>query len=342
MNAGDSRAIHPRISVVIAAKDAARFLPHVFDSLMNSTIKDFEVVISDDCSSDDTVRMAEEWGAVIVRHPESVGAAIARNHGAQRARSPILFFTDHDCCVLPDTLERAIVSFQNLNEKTILGGTYDIDPVDGEHFASRFQSLHVHYSETRCDDPDYIASHALVMDRESFLREGGFPESLSRVLPNGCCQDVLMAHMMKKRGYRLKVDPGILVLHMFNFTFYRSLKNAYWKSRSWIRVAMGSARLISDSGSASTEMKLSGITTGLSACFFVAALAHPVFLPLGLILYVISLLCNISFLRFLLKKSGLSYTIRATPFYSIQLLVVLAGAIHGLLQGPIRPDSPDV
>jgi len=137
------------------------------------------------------------------------------------------------------------------------------------------------------------------------------------------------------------VDPGILVLHMFNFTFYRSLKNAYWKSRSWIRVAMGSANLISDSGSASTEMKLSGIATGIAACCFVAALVYPVFLPLGLILYALSLLCNVSFLRFLLKKSGLFYTIRAIPFYSIQLLVVLAGAIHGLLQGPIRPDSSD-
>jgi glycosyltransferase involved in cell wall biosynthesis len=329
----------PHISVIIAAQNATRFLEHVFSSLMESTFVDIEVVVVDDCSSDDTAHYAREAGARVVQLSAPIGAAAARNRGAEAATAPLLFFTDHDCCFLPNTLARVAAFYQTADDETVLGGTYTLEPFDSEAFASRFQSVHVHYSETRKKVPDYIASHCLGMRRERFLREGGFPEHLSRVLPNGCCQDVLFSHLLRQRGYRLVMDPALQVRHIFYFTAKRSLHNAFWKSRSWTRVALGEKSLHRDSGSASSEMKASALCLAGA----VAAVGTAPFVPEAMIaaplLTAASVCANWRLYSFVMKNQGLRFTSRAVLLYTLQLLAVLVGGAVGLLKGPITTEQ---
>jgi len=329
----------PQISVIIAARNASRFLEQVFSSLHESTFRDIEVIVVDDCSTDDTARLAREAGARVVKLTTQAGAAAARNRGAEVAAAPILFFTDHDCCFLPDTLARVVSFYQTADERTVLGGTYTLEPYDSDAFASRFQSLHVHYSETRHPVPDYIASHCLGMIRDAFLREGGFPEHLSRILSNGCCQDVLFSHRLRRHGYRLVMDAELQVRHIFYFTAKHSLHNAFWKSRAWTRVALGERSLHRDSGSASSEMKaaaffLAGAVVAVGLIPFVKKAIAAV-----VVLLVASVIANGRLYSFVAKHRGLRFTIRAVLLYSLQLFAVLGGGVAGLLQGRINSEQ---
>ncbi len=326
----------PAISVVIAARNAEAFLAPVLRAFRASSLASAELVLVDDCSSDNTARRAAEAGARVIRLERPAGAAMARNRGAQAARAPIVFFTDHDCCLLPHTLERIVSYFKTAEPSSVLGGTYTIDPYDPEHFASCFQSLHVHYSETRKREPDYIASHCLAMNRAAFLREGGFPEDFSLILANGCCQDVLFCQLLKRRGYRLVVDPDLQVRHIFNFTLRKSLSNAFWKSRAWTRVARGTKSLMEDSGSASTEMKVAGFLVGASILALLLALPFPQSAVAFPALALGSLLANARIYSFIARHRGLWFAFRSMALYSLQLAVILAGAFVGLLQNPIK------
>ncbi len=56
------------------------------------------------------------------------------------------------------------------------------------------------------------------------------------------------------------MDPEITVRHIFNFTLPRSLLNAYRKSKYWIIYSMMNKDLLADSGTASRELKINGIS----------------------------------------------------------------------------------
>ncbi|MCU0612564.1 MAG: glycosyltransferase [Candidatus Eisenbacteria bacterium] len=333
----DERAPSPRISIIIAARDATPFLEPVLASIPVSRDGTIEVVVVDDCSADDTAGLASRHGARVIRLPRAVGAAAARNAGARGAVGDVVMFTDHDCCLVEDAVNRMLATLPMPRDKVVLGGTYSLDPYDDHRFASCLQSLHVHYSETRLPEPDYIASHFLVMNRERFLEEGGFPESLSSLLPNGCCQDVLLCHLLRSRGYRLIMDPALQVRHIFNFTLRHSVFNAFWKSRAWTRVSLWEGSLLRDSGSASTEMKASALLLAFAVGSFLVAPWIRAMAAAGPLLVLASIAASARFHAFVHRHKGPWFALRAVGLYSLQLLAILAGALVGMVGGPILP-----
>ena len=91
--------IYPLISVIIPVKDRANDLSECLNSLQNLCWpKDkLEIIVIDDGSRDESPLIAEQAGAVVIRNPESLGPAAARNKGAQIANGEFLAFIDSDC-----------------------------------------------------------------------------------------------------------------------------------------------------------------------------------------------------------------------------------------------------
>jgi hypothetical protein len=59
------------------------------------------------------------------------------------------------------------------------------------------------------------------------------------------------------------MDPAIQVRHIFNFTFSRSLGNAFRKSRYWTRYTLANRDFLADSGTASRELKMNVVSGAL-------------------------------------------------------------------------------
>ena len=90
----------PKVSVLLAAFNAAETLPTALSSLQQQTWANLEIIVIDDCSpSQDTVRAAERFSAhddriKIVRMPQNCGAYVCRNEGLDLATGE--FVTIHD------------------------------------------------------------------------------------------------------------------------------------------------------------------------------------------------------------------------------------------------------
>ncbi len=90
----------PRVSVLIAAYDAAAFLQPTLDSVLDQTFGDLEVVVVDDGSRDDTAgvvrraMIADPRVRLIVQ--ENRGLSATRNVGVRAARGDLVAFLDHD------------------------------------------------------------------------------------------------------------------------------------------------------------------------------------------------------------------------------------------------------
>jgi len=247
------------LSVIIPNYNGGAAIGKCLEAAFSSKYSRFEVIVVDDCSTDDSVEIIKKFPCTLVQLREHSGASRARNAGAEQGKGEILFFIDADCVVREDTLSLAVKSISG-RENTVIGGTYTRIPYD-DTFFSTFQSVFVNYSETKKERPDYIATHAMVIDSGLFKKTGGFSEVFLPIL-----EDVEFSHRLRRLGHRLEMHPDILVRHIFNFTFLKSLRNAFRKSFFWTRYSLENKDLFRDSGTASTELKVN------VACFFLSAL----------------------------------------------------------------------
>ncbi|HXC60598.1 MAG TPA: glycosyltransferase [Steroidobacteraceae bacterium] len=92
----------PRLSIVVPTYNSAKYLGLTIDSLLAQTMPDFELILSDDASTDDTVKIGEAYAArdsrvKVVRNPHG-GTAATRNAGlaATHPGSEFITFFDHD------------------------------------------------------------------------------------------------------------------------------------------------------------------------------------------------------------------------------------------------------
>jgi glycosyltransferase involved in cell wall biosynthesis len=83
------------LSIVIPAKNESVAIGNVVRTA-KSEYPDAEIIVVDDGSTDETARTAEESGAMVIRHPESLGNGASVKSGARAARGEILAFMDGD------------------------------------------------------------------------------------------------------------------------------------------------------------------------------------------------------------------------------------------------------
>lgn len=100
-----------RFSAVIPAYNRGKYIARAIESVLAQTVKDFEIIVVDDHSTDDTLCIAESY---VVKYPEvrvfcqdenAHGAQAARNRGWKEAQGEWIAFLDSDDTWTPDHLE---------------------------------------------------------------------------------------------------------------------------------------------------------------------------------------------------------------------------------------------
>jgi glycosyltransferase involved in cell wall biosynthesis len=94
----------PRVSVVICAYNAERTIEECLESLGRLRYPDYEVIVVDDGSTDQTRAIAERYPAFRLISQPNMGLSFARNVGIRAATAEIVAFTDADCAADPDWL----------------------------------------------------------------------------------------------------------------------------------------------------------------------------------------------------------------------------------------------
>lgn len=237
-----------RISVVIPNHNGAATIGKCLESVFSSDYGNYEVIVVDDHSDDNSVEIIERFPCKLIRLERRMGASAARNRGGLNSTGDLIFFTDADCILNKDTLE-IINNTVDGEAEIVTGGTYAREPYDGG-FYNAFQAVFVNYCETKVTNPDYIAAHAMVMNRETFRKSSGFPEVFLPII-----EDVEFTHRLRRQGCRLVMKPELEVRHIFNFTLFRSMKNAFAKSKYWTMYSLKNRDGMRDSGCASAELK---------------------------------------------------------------------------------------
>lgn len=100
----------PLFSIIIPTLNEERFLPKLLSSIALQSFTDYEVIISDGNSHDETLKVAKRFSqevtSLICVKNEKAGLPYQRNQGAKEAKGKWLLFIDADTILLPYCLER--------------------------------------------------------------------------------------------------------------------------------------------------------------------------------------------------------------------------------------------
>ena len=115
----------PSVSVIIPTYNRANLLPRAIDSILNQTYQDFEIIVIDDASTDETATLLKEYQKKsnkikVITHTENKGVSEARNSGYQKARGDLIALIDSDDFALKDYLKTA-VQFMNDHPEVTIG-----------------------------------------------------------------------------------------------------------------------------------------------------------------------------------------------------------------------------
>ena len=119
----DIYSSNPAISVIVPVYNAEKFLINCLNSIVGQTMRDFEVIVVNDGSTDDSLSIMKEfqdkYTNFIIVDKENSGAAGARNYALKYARGDYLAFVDSDDYIEPEFLEK-LYSFAKKSESDIV------------------------------------------------------------------------------------------------------------------------------------------------------------------------------------------------------------------------------
>lgn len=108
--------LNDKVSVIIPTHNRSELLKKAVKSLESQSYQNFEIIIIDDFSTDDTAEVVKEMKndrIIYLKHDINKGGAEARNTGIKRATGRFIGFLDSDDQWLPDKLEKQLELFAN-------------------------------------------------------------------------------------------------------------------------------------------------------------------------------------------------------------------------------------
>jgi glycosyltransferase involved in cell wall biosynthesis len=200
--------IWPRISVVVCVYNGADTLPACLEALRHVDYPDFEVIVVDDGSTDDTPAIAAALGFQLIRQRSNGGLAAARNAGLAQATGEIVAYLDADASPDSHWLQYLAADFSDSAHAGI--GGPNIAP-SGDGFAARAVAnapggpIHVLLSDR---EAEHIPGCNMAFRKASLEAIGGFDPRF-RVAGD----DVDVCWSIQERGWTLGFSPGAVVWH---------------------------------------------------------------------------------------------------------------------------------
>ena len=240
----------PAVSVVIPAYNAAWCVGKAIDSVLAQDYRDFEVIVVNDGSTDDTAAILATYGdAIRVVQQSNGGLSSARNAGIRESRGEFVAFLDADDWWLPGKLAKQMALMQTRPELGFTSTTARVEDPEGRLVnvwaCAQWQgSFLVHLFGSNADVAG--SGSAVIARRALFDQVGGFDESLRSLedidmwmrlaaAANYACLEEPLAVILKRpgsmsRNLEVMRDAAIRVMQKNRKLLPASHQGAYWRA----------------------------------------------------------------------------------------------------------------
>lgn len=181
----------PKVSVVIPSYNCGRFLSETLDSVLAQTFKEYEIIVADDGSTDNTEQIVKPYtDRITYLRGVNKGASAARNSGMKIARGELIAFLDADDLWDSEKLT-AQVAFMDCHPEVGVSYTnctfFDGLPPASTGFEERDSAL-LRYGHEQIAESGYILTSRSLL--EEFLTIQAFPKPSTLMVRRACFEKV--------------------------------------------------------------------------------------------------------------------------------------------------------
>jgi GT2 family glycosyltransferase len=337
----------PSLSVVVPVRNGGRNFEHCLQRLRASKRTDFELIVVDDGSTDNSADVARAAGARVISNPEPMGPAGARNLGANAAQAPLLFFLDADVAVHPHALGRAAARFDGDPALAALFGSYDDSP-PARGIVSRYRNLLHHFVHQQGTFHAGVRPvHTFwtgcgAMRRALFLQYGGFDP---HTYPRPAIEDIELGYRLTRAGHRIVLARDVLATHLKCWTLREMVRtDIFQRGVPWL-LLLKRTRMVEKDLNVKADQKACVAITGVVLCAALLSVITPwAALVSGVgIAAIVGL--NHRFFRFLLDREGALFACAALALQLVYycccgISVMIAACLWHVRPTPVERPLP--
>lgn len=224
----------PAVSVVIPTCGRSARCRGLLTALAAQDLgsEEFEVIVIDDASDDDTAEMLEAIAGLLPfrlrteRLEANSGPAVARNRGWPMANAEVIAFVDDDCVPEPTWLTAGLEAMADPEVGVAQGRT--VPPA--EYFTTPQRRWH-HIQDLSTDSP-YFEGCNIFYRKDALEEAGGFHEGI-----NWWGEDTALGWEVLKRGWKRGDGSGAVVVHDVSNRGWLWFVNAAWLERNLVGLA---------------------------------------------------------------------------------------------------------
>jgi len=234
----------PKLSVIVPVHNGGLHLSRCLEGLAASVFDGFEVIVVDDCSTDNTRQIVERFGARYLRTPGPIGPGGARNLGVRHAAGDIVVFVDADVVVPHDGLRLIAEEFDRGPQLAALFGSYDTTPA-WKDFLSQYKNLMHHYVHQRSNERAVTFwAGCGAMRRSVFEEFGGFNVEKYR---EPSIEDIELGLRLTRAGRKIQLEKRIQVKHLKRWTLRGLLRaDIFRRAVPWTKLILETRNLPRD------------------------------------------------------------------------------------------------
>jgi len=197
-----------KVSVVIPDYNASKTIDLCLKSILNQDFSDYEVIVVDDGSTDDTREKVKKYPVRLISIPYE-GTSVARNTGFRASKGDILIFVDSDCVAKKNLIVKLIEPLKN-PKIGVVQAWWEVANQGRLVPALTYKTYE--YFTRNLEYPDFLWSYCFAIRRELVQKVGMFDVGWTRM------EDVAFAQKVIKEGYQIYLMKEVRIGHFFRET----------------------------------------------------------------------------------------------------------------------------
>jgi alpha-1,3-rhamnosyltransferase len=214
----------PLVSIIVITYNSSKYVIETLESVKTQTYKNIELIISDDCSVDNTVEICRSWLTLnkdrfarflIITVDINSGISANCNRGFSAASGKWLKATAGDDLLLPDAIENFVKYVSNsdaeviISQYKIFSDQINLKPIifPGENLQKEFFLKEANDQLSLLKRKVYPLIIGLFISKKAFISAGGYDENYRRI------EDIPFIIRISKAGYKFYYLPKITVLY---------------------------------------------------------------------------------------------------------------------------------
>lgn len=187
------------VSLIVTTKNEEKTIERLLNSILKQTYKSYEIILVDNKSTDDTVKIAKNYPVKIYNYGPERSAQ--RNFGAKKSRGAYLFFLDADMELTPEVLSSCV---KKIKSGKNIGGLIIPEVSIGHNYWERVKAFERSFYNEAGDE---TTDAARFFTREAFEKVKGYDETITGP------EDWDLPERVKKLGYKIDRVKEVIYHH---------------------------------------------------------------------------------------------------------------------------------